>query len=311
MAMAHRTVSVRASKDDAAEKADASKRIKEVQENLKQLGIDRSTARRVLQIWKAAGATSPDSLRTLFYKRSLGKFFTLVIQLALDAGASAGAFYTGVALGQSKAFGAYTLAVEYLAYCLGMYLALSAALDLFGLGALALATARYSTNADAFLLAVQDLAGQDSSGLDVARKAVSMVKVLQALQSILDMLQGQQGTNQEDFFRNLGAYLTMERAERVYKFSASEYNLTDAQAADIAATFCQFDTNDDGVLDLSEFRRLCGQAAPQLSSEEVEAALNVLDTNSSGTIDFGEFVAWWVQKVQQPETQQQQQQTTV
>jgi len=72
----------------------------------------------VLQIWKAAGATSPDSLRTLFYKRSLGKFFTLVIQLALDAGASAGAFYTGVALGQSKAFGAYTLAVEYLAYCL-------------------------------------------------------------------------------------------------------------------------------------------------------------------------------------------------
>ena len=42
-------------------------------------------------------------------------------------------------------------------------------------------------------------------------------------------VQGQQGTNQEDFFRNLGAYLTMERAERVYKFSAAEYNLTDAQ----------------------------------------------------------------------------------
>ena len=52
-----------------------------------------------------------------------------------------------------------------------MYLALSAALDLFGLGALAVATARYSTNADAFLLAVQDLAGQDSSGLDVVNKA--------------------------------------------------------------------------------------------------------------------------------------------
>lgn len=56
-----------------------------------------------------------------------------------------------------------------------------------------MATARYSANADAFLLAVQELAGRDAaSGLDVvdkARKAVSMVKVLQALQSILDMLQ--------------------------------------------------------------------------------------------------------------------------
>jgi hypothetical protein len=52
-----------------------------------------------------------------------------------------------------------------------MYLAISAALDLFGLGGLAVATARYSTNADAFLLAVQELAGQDSSGLDVVNKA--------------------------------------------------------------------------------------------------------------------------------------------
>ncbi len=52
-----------------------------------------------------------------------------------------------------------------------MYLALSAALDLFGLGALAVATVRYSTNADAFLLAVQELAGQDSSSLDVVNKA--------------------------------------------------------------------------------------------------------------------------------------------
>jgi hypothetical protein len=53
------------------------------------------------------------------------------------------------------------------------------------------------------------------------------------------------------------------------------------------------------------------KAAPQLSSEEVEAALDVLDLDKSGGIDFGEFVAFWVRKVQQPEAQQElEQQTT-
>lgn len=171
------------------------KRIKEVEANLKQLGIDRSTAKRVLEIWKQAGATSPESLRNvggvssgagageggscaarlsrcvlgvraavsfllahsrastaqllalhapppphhptplhlhpacprpprplpspqLFVKRSLSKSVTLLVQLALDVLASGGAFYTGVAIGQSNAFGTYTLAIQYLAYFL-------------------------------------------------------------------------------------------------------------------------------------------------------------------------------------------------
>lgn len=36
----------------------------------------------------------------------------------------------------------------------------------------------------------------------------------------------------------------------------------------------------------------------QLSKEEIEAALGVLDMDKSGSIDFGEFVNWWVNKVQ-------------
>ena len=41
------------------------------------------------------------------------------------------------------------------------------------------------------------------------------------------------------------------------------------------------------------------EAAPHLSSEEVQAALDVLDTDRSGTIDFPEWVSWWVSKAQQ------------
>ena len=71
---------------------------------------------RVLDIWTAKGATNPDALRQLFVQRSLSKSVTLLIQLALDGAASAGAFYTGASFAQSRVLGDYTLAAEYGAY---------------------------------------------------------------------------------------------------------------------------------------------------------------------------------------------------
>lgn len=38
----------------------------------------------------------------------------------------------------------------------------------------------------------------------------------------------------------------------------------------------------------------CGRYAPQLSAEEAEAAMSVLDANKDGGIDFSEWVQWWV-----------------
>ena len=37
----------------------------------------------------------------------------------------------------------------------------------------------------------------------------------------------------------------------------------------------------------------CGKYAPQLSAEEADAAMTVLDSDRDGTIDFVEFVQWW------------------
>ncbi len=52
------------------------------------------------------------------------------------------------------------------------------------------------------------------------------------------MLQGDQA-QAETFFANLGVYLTLERAQRLYGFEAERYGLDDAQAADIAAVFAR------------------------------------------------------------------------
>lgn len=55
---------------------------------------------------------------------------------------------------------------------------------------------------------------------------------------------------------NLSAYLTLQRAEEVYGFQPEKYGLSEAQAADIAGVFSQFDANEDGRLEQSELRVL-------------------------------------------------------
>jgi len=56
--------------------------------------------------------------------------------------------------------------------------------------------------------------------------------------------------------RDLGAYLTLDRAQRSYGFDAAKAGLTEAKAAEIAVVFSKYDRNDDGVISLDEFKRL-------------------------------------------------------
>lgn len=50
-------------------------------------GLDKATAKRVLQAWEASGASSPDELRKLLVKRSVQSAGAVLIQTLLDAGA--------------------------------------------------------------------------------------------------------------------------------------------------------------------------------------------------------------------------------
>ena len=76
--------------------------------------------------------------------------------------------------------------------------------------------------------------------------------------------------------------------QRVFGFEAAKYGLTDAQATEIARVFSAFDADDNGLLSLDEFQRLCAKYAPELSAAEVKAALGVLDTNKDGSVSLGE-----------------------
>ena len=70
------------------------------------------------------------------------------------------------------------------------------------------------------------------------------------------MPQAQGGSgSQASLLSDLGAYLTLERAEK-HGFSAEKAGLSPDEAAQVAVAFSRFDLDDDGVLSAYEWRKL-------------------------------------------------------
>ncbi len=57
--------------------------------------------------------------------------------------------------------------------------------------------------------------------------------------------------------------------------------------------FDQFDGNHDGRLDRLEFGKLALALGADLSVNEINTAMSVLDPNGSGDISFDDFMSWW------------------
>ena len=258
-----------------------------MEQSLRKLGVDKPTARKLLSVWQAAGVSSPETLRKLFLRRSASKSRQVAVQLLIDLTAAAGSFWAAQSLTTAELGPLWTLPAKSVCFFLACYLSISAAFDAFSLGAVLFAGVRYSSNADAFLLAVQDLAGSPSAlGLvDRAKQAVNIVKVLQALDAILALLKvrarccmrassarcglrstthipAQDSAASPTFFEDLSAYLTLERAQRLYGFDVERFASVE-EAAEAAGVFARYDENNDGLISLDEFRRWAGAWARQ------------------------------------------------
>lgn len=62
--------------------------------------------------------------------------------------------------------------------------------------------------------------------------------------------------------------------------------------AQIAAKF-KMDANKDGSLDSTELAKLCKSMGVQLTLNELESALFILDKNHDGKIQYAEFLRWF------------------
>ncbi|PRW59367.1 calcium sensor EFh [Chlorella sorokiniana] len=296
-AACRRPVLVRATKQDEEEK----KKIQALEESLKKSGIDRDAAQQVLKMWRENASAdgkeiTPEDLRKVLVKQGSKLSMLVVIQVFLDLGAAYGALVAGNFLGEaSLQYGVAAVALQAVAYFLSGYYAMGAFFDLFKLGMVLTATYQFNVNSAAFLTAVQELAGNTGlSTVDKAVDAVNTLKVISGLNKMADLLKEQKpgGPSSNELLKDLAAYLTLEKAQRLYGFSAAQHGITDAQAAEIATVFSAFDSDENGYLSLDEFQQLCARYAPDLSAAEVKAGMEMLDANSDKLISLTEFVDW-------------------
>jgi hypothetical protein len=141
--------------------------------------------------------------------------------------------------------------------------------------------------------------------VEKAKAAVSAVKVAQALDAIAGMLETSlgkapaggdgkgQATKSMDTLTNLSAYLTLYRAESQGGFDPASVGMSESEAANIALVFGQYDLDDNGRIDRSEFVKMLDSLGAGVSSEEAEAAMDVMDTANDGYVTFEEFAKWW------------------
>jgi len=57
--------------------------------------------------------------------------------------------------------------------------------------------------------------------------------------------------------------------------------------------FQKYDTDEDGSIGVKELHALCLEMGYELSPEQLEVAIKVMDSDGNGTIELSEFEAWW------------------
>ena len=57
--------------------------------------------------------------------------------------------------------------------------------------------------------------------------------------------------------------------------------------------FESIDEDGSGLIEFSEFRRLCRRMNAKMSDEEIKMTFAIVDADGSGEVDFNEFSEWW------------------
>jgi len=57
--------------------------------------------------------------------------------------------------------------------------------------------------------------------------------------------------------------------------------------------FAKCDTNNDGRIQLEEFKELLRNIGAEASADEARIGFDAVDTDGDGVISFDEFVGWW------------------
>lgn len=69
--------------------------------------------------------------------------------------------------------------------------------------------------------------------------------------------------------------------------------MSELDREEILSYFINYDNNNDGVLDFSEFSELISGLGLNVSEDKLKDGFNKVDTGNNNVINFDEFMAWW------------------
>ena len=124
-------------------------------------------------------------------------------------------------------------------------------------------------------------------------KEISLIASLTRFKGILEVVKGGVlGFAIGIYIAFIGAviYRGSRRANRALEEMRMQGKFTEA---DLIRKFSEFDRDGSGQLDAKELGNLCASLGYNLTRNEIESALFILDGNRSGKISLDEFKYWW------------------
>jgi Ca2+-binding EF-hand superfamily protein len=71
--------------------------------------------------------------------------------------------------------------------------------------------------------------------------------------------------------------------------------LSEEELDELREAFDYNDRDHDGMIQLDEFADMLDELEAEMSPKDIEIGFKDIDTNDDGLIDFSEFVAWWTE----------------